>query len=60
MSDRQNFVAVGLLTQRDLDMLGSGFQNVYPITEDCAFAELIEAIDRRTAGRRPSGGAQPH
>lgn len=38
-------VAVGLLTQRDLDVLGSGFRRSFPVSEDTAFDDLLEALD---------------
>ena len=38
-------VAVGLLTQRDLDMLGSGFRRSFPVQEDTAFDDLLHALD---------------
>jgi hypothetical protein len=38
-------VAVGLLSQRDLDALGSGFKRAYPITDTNAFSDLLSAID---------------
>jgi hypothetical protein len=46
-SERQGrIVAVGLLTQEQLDMLGSSLRKVYRIDETPCFAELLEAIDR--------------
>jgi hypothetical protein len=39
-------VAVGLLTQEHLDMLGTSLQKVYRIAETPCFAELLEAIDQ--------------
>ena len=44
-------VAVGLLTQRDLDLLGDGFRRVYALrepvelSEPIDFAMLLRAID---------------
>jgi hypothetical protein len=38
-------VAVGLLTQRDLDALGSGFARAFPIDDTPCFRELLLAID---------------
>lgn len=38
-------VAVGLLTQRDLDVLGQSFKRFWPVDETPCFAGLIEAID---------------
>jgi hypothetical protein len=39
-------VAVALLTQEQLDMLGSSLKKVYRIDETPCFPELLEAIDR--------------
>ena len=40
-----NFVAVGLLTRRDLDVLGSGFRRAYPLQEATDFTSLLHLID---------------
>jgi hypothetical protein len=40
-----NFVAVGLLTRRDLDVLGSGFRRAYPLEETTDFTALLRRID---------------
>ena len=42
-SDR--YVAVGLLTQRDLDVLGSGFRRAFPLEETTDFTFLLAQID---------------
>jgi hypothetical protein len=44
MADKQ-IVAVGLLTQRDLDILGPAFTRLWPVEETPCFSELIRAID---------------
>jgi hypothetical protein len=46
-------VAVGLLTQRDLDALGSGFARAFSIDDTPCFEELLRAIDEadRALGR---------
>ncbi len=41
----EQFVAVGLLTRRDLDVLGSGFRRAYPLDETTDFSELLQRID---------------
>ena len=41
----KRIVAVGLLTQRDLDLLGAGFDRAFPIDETPCFGELLRAID---------------
>jgi len=45
MVDRQNIVAIGLLTQKDLDILGSGFRTAIPVDQSPAFEDLLRAID---------------
>lgn len=46
-------VAVGLLTQRDLDVLGSGFRRSFPVHEDTAFDDLLQALDSIEAIKPP-------
>lgn len=45
MEQDQRIVAVGLLTARDLDALGSGFRRAYKVDEVPCFGDLIAAID---------------
>lgn len=44
MQDR--IVAVGLLTRRDLDVLGPTFDRIWPVEEAPSFTELLKAIDK--------------
>jgi hypothetical protein len=55
-SDR--FVAVGLLTQRDLDVLGSGFRRAFPLRDITDFTFLLTRIDEaeRTSRRGSDTG----
>jgi hypothetical protein len=46
-------VAVGLLTRRDLDLLGPAFDRAWPVEETPEFTELLRAIDE--ADRKLSG-----
>jgi len=39
-------VAVGLLTRRDVDLLGASFTRLWPVDETPCFDGLIEAIDK--------------
>jgi hypothetical protein len=51
-------IAVALLTEEELDRLGSTFTRVWPIEEVPQFEELLAAIDEADAGRPiviPSG-----
>ena len=45
MAQRERIVALGLLTQGDLDRLGVSFKRAYPIDETPCFPGLLEAID---------------
>lgn len=38
-------VAVGLLTERDVQVLGTGFQRLWPVDETPCFSQLLQAID---------------
>lgn len=42
----RRIVAVALLTQEQLDMLGDSLKKVYRIDETPCFPELLEAVDR--------------
>jgi hypothetical protein len=42
---QDRIVAVGLLTQRDVDVLGTNFRHLWPIDEAPCFSQLLEAID---------------
>jgi hypothetical protein len=41
----QPIVAVGLLTQHELELLGKGFDRAFPIDSENVFEELLRAID---------------
>jgi hypothetical protein len=41
----ERIVAVGLLTQRDLNLLGPTFERAWPVEDAPAFNELLRAID---------------
>jgi hypothetical protein len=42
---QERVVAVGLLTQRDVDVLGHSFTRLWPVDETPCFVGLLEAID---------------
>lgn len=42
-------VAIGLLTTRDLERLGSGFRHCFPVSDDGKFEDLLKAIDEADA-----------
>ena len=52
----ERIVAVGLLTQRDLNLLGPTFERAWPIEEAPSFDELLRAIDE---AEQQSRGQQP-
>ena len=42
---QDRIVAVGLLTQRDVDLLGPTFGRLWPVEEAPCFPDLVKAID---------------
>jgi len=46
----RRFVSVGLLTQRDLDVIGSGFRRAFPLSKTTDFTSLLIEIDRADQG----------
>lgn len=42
---QERIVAVGLLTSRDLGLLGPAFDRAWPVEEAPSFNELLKAID---------------
>ena len=53
----ERIVAVGLLTRRDLEILGPTFDRIWPVEEAPHFTELLRAIDE--ADRKLEGQHQP-
>lgn len=51
MKEPEPVVAIGLLTARDLDILGSGFRRAFPIDDASCFDELLRAIDAADSER---------
>lgn len=45
MDSPEQIVAVGLLTRRELDMLGSSFTRAYALEETPCMGRLLHAID---------------
>jgi hypothetical protein len=55
--DKERIVAVGLLTRRDLNLLGPTFTRAWPVDDAPCFADLLRAIDeaeRETGKPAPS------
>jgi len=44
--EQDKIVALGLLTQHDLSMLGANFRRAFPIADDGGFDGLLRAIER--------------
>ena len=42
---QERIVAVGLLTRRDLKILGPTFDRIWPVEEAPSFNQLLRAID---------------
>ena len=42
---QRQIVAVGLLTEQDLDLLGGTFTRLWPVDRAPQFDELLDAID---------------
>lgn len=55
--DQERIIAVGLLTRRDLNLLGPTFSRAWPVEEAPAFPELLEAIDEAEEEMRRSAKA---
>jgi hypothetical protein len=53
---QERIVAVGLLTRRELNVLGPTFDRVWPVEEAPSFSELLRAIDE--ADRQLMRGAK--
>jgi len=51
----ERIVAVGLLTQRELNLLGPAFDRAWPVEEAPAFEELLRAIDQADCQSEQAG-----
>jgi len=56
----ERIVAVGLLTKRDLTLLGPTFDRVWPVEEAPAFSELLRAIDEADRQLKQEGQRRRH
>ena len=57
MSRAQQIVAIGLLTQHELELLGQGFDRAFPIDEALVFEDLLRAIDEAEQALKSRGEA---
>lgn len=49
MEEAERIVAIGLLTERDLDVLGTGFRRAFRVDDTPCFEDLLAAIDSAEA-----------
>ena len=56
----ERIVAVGLLTRRDLSVLGPAFDRVWPVEEAPSFNELLRAIDEADRKLQRADASQRH
>ena len=54
MNNEDPFVAVALLTETNIRMLGSSLKQVFPIPQDNKFDDLIRALDEARGETSPS------
>jgi hypothetical protein len=62
MLPADRIVAVGLLTQRDVNLLGPTFERLWPVEEAPDFSALLRAVDEADAElkRREREAASDH
>lgn len=58
--DQERIIAVGLLTRRDLTLLGPTFSRAWPVEDAPDFHELLTAIDEADEQLRHNDGAADH
>lgn len=51
----ERIIAVGLLTRRDVRLLGPTFDRLWPVEDASQFEDLLRAIDDADRNRRGSG-----
>lgn len=56
----ERIVAVGLLTCRDLKVLGPTFDRIWPVEEAPHFSELLRAIDDADRTLKRKSASPPH
>jgi hypothetical protein len=49
----QRIVAIGLLTRRDLTLLGPTFDRAWPVEEAPELLRAVDEADRRLSKRKP-------
>jgi hypothetical protein len=58
MSER--IVAIGLLTKRDLSLLGPTFDRAWPVENVPCFDDLLRAVDEADRRLKDRTGSQPN
>jgi hypothetical protein len=54
----QRIIAVGLLTQNDVRLLGPTFDRLWPVQETPCFSQLLQAIDEADRQIRTQQGEE--
>jgi hypothetical protein len=54
---QERIVAVGLLTEREVTILGPAFDRLWPVEEAPRFEELLRAIDAADERLKQSNGS---
>lgn len=59
MDEQDQVVAIGLLTEQDLSLLGSGFRRAFRLDDTPCFEDILAAIDEaeRKAGKLRENGS---
>lgn len=57
MAESPRIVAIGLLTQHELELLGQGFDRAFPVDDGLVFEDLLRAIDEADRQCRSRDGA---
>jgi hypothetical protein len=55
---QERIVAVGLLTEREVTILGPAFDRLWPVEEAPRFEELLRAIDAADERLKQSNGSR--
>ena len=58
LEKKERIVALGLLTQHDLSLLGHSFTRLWPVEDARCFEGLIEAIDEAERGLQQNETSQ--
>ena len=56
--DQDGIIAIGLLTRRDLHLLGPAFDRLWPVERAPKFDELVRAIDQADEALRERSDAR--